>query len=327
MTIRSEGMIKLFLILLFISCSHTSVVREPSSLNLVASLPQLYDALERAQSGETILLDSNASFDFTHQPTLVIDKTITIKSVATNPFKRKAYFFSKGKPAPLMRITAANVVISGLKIEGYEKDTKKVEIEKLNAQGIKGVYQFPITRGIEIKNHGVKIENCEIFGFSHAAIALENSKNVIIEHNHIHHNQRLGLGYGVVLSGQSQANIVHNIFDYNRHSVAGTGHSGQSYSANHNNFGPNHTHSTLDMHGGADRKDGTQIAGKRVEIRDNIVESKDVPVFVHRGVAEEGVYIYRNTIYRKKKKSIGYYNVTEKDVPKHKFKFYDNNFK
>lgn len=312
-----------------LSCSHSTFHRVPASDPSISSLSQFMEALERAKDGDVITLDYKSIFDLTHEKTIEIKKAITIRGYPS-PFKiGQPHFFSKGKPAPMFRITSANVVFNGLKIEGFEKDSKKEEIAELNRQGVKGVYQFPITQGIQINASNVTIKNSELMGFSHAAIIMTNAQNIVIENNNIHHNQRSGLGYGITLSQNSKAIIHNNQFDYNRHSIAGTGHSGQSYVAHHNTFGANHIDSPLDMHGGKDRKDGTQIAGRRVEIRDNVILTKDVPAFIHRGVAEEGVYIYHNVFhYFWKNDAIGYSNgITKKNLPKHKFKFYDNTFK
>jgi hypothetical protein len=315
--------------LLTLSCSQSPFKRLPASSLSIANLSQLLEALERAQDGDVITLDYKSSFDLTHEKTIEINKAITIRGYPS-PFNiGQPHFFSKGRPAPMFRITSPNVVIDGLKIEGFEKDSKKDEIAELNRQGIKGVYQFPITQGIQINASNVTIKNSELMGFSHAAIIMTNAQNIIIEHNNIHHNQRSGLGYGITLSQNSKAIINNNQFDFNRHSIAGTGHSGQSYVAHHNTFGANHIDSPLDMHGGKDRKDGTQIAGRRIEIRDNVILTKDVPAFIHRGIAEEGVYIYRNVFhYFWKSDAIGYSNgITKTQLTKNKFRFYDNTFK
>ncbi|NDG85438.1 MAG: right-handed parallel beta-helix repeat-containing protein, partial [Proteobacteria bacterium] len=238
-------------------------------------------------------------------------------------------FFSKHKPLPLLRIKASGVVLDGLFIEGFERDSKKKEIIELNRKGIKGVYQFPVTRGIDIEAANTTIKNCEIAGFSHAAIFMLEGSSAVIESNSIHHNQRWGLGYGVALHQRSTALIKGNRFDYNRHSIAGSGFSGQSYEAEANEFGVHHSDSPLDMHGGKDRSDGTSIAGKRVEIHHNVVLYSGQPVFIHRGIAEDFVSIHDNEIHHPKPdQAIGYFNgVTRANLPAGKFRYYKNRFK
>jgi len=319
-------------LLLALSCAYHSpgpIGRNPSGLSLVTTYGQLKDRLERARPGERILIDKDAMFDVTNEGTLVIDKAVTLEGYPDPGEKDRATFFHSGKALPMFNIKAPKVKLIGLKFEGVEKDTKKEEIIRLNAQGVKGVYKFPVTRGVDINASDVEISNCEFEGFSHSAIFITGAKNVVIDLNYIHHNQRFGLGYGVALNLGSTAKITRNTFDYNRHSIAGTGHSGQSYEASYNFFGTHHIDTPLDMHGGKDRGDKTQIAGKLVVIHHNLIMGTSVAAFIHRGIAEERVEFYANTLYFKDQdKSIGYYNgVSKKSLPKEKFKYYGNFFK
>src|SRR5690606_13612736 len=131
-------------------------------------------------------------------------------------------------------------------------------------------YGIPNSKGILISHKNVEIENCEIYNWSHAAIFVDNAGSAEIHHNYIHHNQRIGLGYGVMVEGF--ANITANIFDYNRHAIAGSGVPGSGYSAEFNIALQNSSDQghIFDMHGGKDRKDGTNIAGKSVSIKNNL---------------------------------------------------------
>jgi len=71
--------------------------------------------------------------------------------------------------------------------------------------------------------------------------------------------------------------------------------------------GNNHA---FDMHGGADRKDGTNLAGTRIEIYNNtfhkIIDSisGEQPSVVIRGVPAEGAWIHDNYLF---------YNTKEKN--------------
>ena len=323
---------KYLFLFLALSCAHRPsgpVGRTPSGKSLVMSFGQLKERLERAAPGERILIDKYAMFDMTNEGPLIINKSVTLEGFPDPGEKDRATFFHMGKALPIFNIKAPKVKLIGLKFEGVEKDAKKEEIIRLNAQGVKGVYQFPVTRGVDINASEVEISNCEFEGFSHAAIFITAGKNVLIDQNYIHHNQRWGLGYGVALNLGSTAKVTRNTFDYNRHSIAGTGHSGQSYEASYNVFGIHHIATPLDMHGGKDRGDKTQIAGKHVVIHHNDIKGTSVAAFIHRGIAEHRVEIYANTLYFKDQdKAIGYYNgVSKKSLPKEKFKYYGNFFK
>ena len=101
----------------------------------------------------------------------------------------------------------------------------------------------------------ITVDNCEISSFLKAAINIHRAKNVYIHHNRIHHNQcyfpawRSGeenkggaYAYGVNISGEYDVEegdpvdvyIEANIFDSNKHSIAGSGEKGQSYEARYN---------------------------------------------------------------------------------------------
>ena len=323
---------KYLLLFIVLSCAHhpsDPSGRTPSGKNLVMSFGQLKERLERAAPGERILIDKYVMFNMTDEETLVIDRPVTLEGYPDPGENERPTFFHLGKALPIFTIKSPNVKLIGLKFEGVEKDSKKDEIIRLNSQGVKGVYKFPVTRGVDVNASDVEIRNCEFEGFSHSAIFVTSAKNVLVDLNYIHHNQRWGLGYGIALNLGSTAKITRNTFDYNRHSIAGTGHSGQSYEASYNVFGVHHIDTPLDMHGGKDRGDKTQIAGKRVVIHHNEIKGTSVSAFIHRGIAEESVEFFANVLYFKDQdKAIGYYNgVTKKNLPKEKFKYDGNYFK
>ncbi len=54
-----------------------------------------------------------------------------------------------------------------------------------------------------------------------AAIYLRRGEGHRVHHKFLHHNQRQGLGYGVC-HDVAESEITHNLFDWNRHSIAGT---------------------------------------------------------------------------------------------------------
>jgi len=113
----------------------------------------------------------------------------------------------------------------------------------------KGYKSFPIGQGIMGSHPGLEVDNCELFGWSHAAIGSgPEAKGTHIHHNYIHHCHRAGLGYGVCLDG-SDALIEANRFDNTRHAIAGTGVPGTAYEARNNWHGPNIKGHNFDMHG------------------------------------------------------------------------------
>ena len=138
------------------------------------------------------------------------------------------------------------------------------------------------------------IENCEVWAFGRSGIELTpGAEDVAIRHCFLHHNQRIGLGYGVYLD-RANALVEANLFDWYRHCVAGSGLPGTSYEARFNFVLANASGHAFDMHGGRDRGDGTNTAGTTIRIHDNIVEAGQFPAVVIRGRAEQPVEIYSN---------------------------------
>jgi hypothetical protein len=68
----------------------------------------------------------------------------------------------------------------------------------------------------------VRIDHCELLGFSYAT-NFGNEATAQVDHCHIHHNLRDGLGYGVALYSGAWVLITDNEFSQNRHSLASNG--------------------------------------------------------------------------------------------------------
>jgi hypothetical protein len=138
----------------------------------------------------------------------------------------------------------------------------------------------------------LEVDNCEISAFSHAGVFLEKGAGHQIHHNFIHHCQYQGLGYGV--SHDTATSLIElNLFDWNRHSIAATGAPASGYVARHNvELGVSLSH-CFDVHGGKDREDGTDIAGKSIEIYNNTFRAPQTPVRI-RGVPQEKCEVRRN---------------------------------
>ncbi len=153
-------------------------------------------------------------------------------------------------------------------------------------------YKFPTSGAIITKYSGLEVDNCEISAFSHAGIFLKKGEGHHIHHNFIHHCQYNGLGYGVCLDTAASL-IEFNVFNWNRHSIAGTGRPGCSYVARHNIENGVSLGHCFDMHGGRDRGDGTAIAGTSIEIYNNTFWAPETPVVI-RGIPQEKCEIHHN---------------------------------
>ena len=91
--------------------------------------------------------------------------------------------------------------------------------------------------------------------------------------------------------------IEANLFDFCRHCIAGSGHSGCNYEARYNLVLDNATSHSFDMHGGWDRGDGTDIAGGWIRIHHNTFCKSKIELqraIAIRGVPNIGAEIHHN---------------------------------
>jgi hypothetical protein len=188
-----------------------------------------------------------------------------------------------------------NVRITGLRIRG--PNGKRYMEHHTRSFGPGGLgsdyyYKLPTSDGILVEHPRVEVDNCEISNFALGGIELLKGDGHHVHHNYIHHCQYHGLGYGICLSAAS-ALIEFNAFDWNRHSIAGTGQPGCGYVARNNvELGVSSEH-CFDMHGGRDRKDGTDIAGTSIEIYNNTFRAPTLAVNI-RGVPQQKCEVHNN---------------------------------
>ncbi len=271
----------------------------------IENVGDLKNALSKVKPGEIIFIPSDISIDLSHEVTnnnlvLTIPEGVTLAS-------DRGYNGSKGAlikcdklfSGNLFRVTGKKVRVTGLRIQGPDPNRNMEHHQEAFGPGGKGrdfYYTYPTSRGFQVDNDEFTMDNCEISAFSHTAIYLYKGENHSIHHNYMHHCQHMGLGYCITLA-KSNSSIEYNLFDYNRHSIAGTGVSGCSYSAKNNiELGVSLSH-CFDMHGGRDRGDGTDIAGTKIEIINNTFKAPEKAIGI-RGVAEEKCDIYQNWFWK-----------------------------
>jgi hypothetical protein len=276
----------------------------------VSTLDGLLDALQKAKAGQTIFVDGKAEIDCTvrtyiEELVLEIPAGVTLASDRGHDGSPGALIFSDTfKTYPLIKCLGLDVRITGLRLRGPDTeprfDLHEISAKRGAAQGSpegfdhEYYYKFPNSEGIRTEFAGLEVDNCELAGWSHAAIYLIKGDRHHVHHNYIHHNQRNGLGYGVTHGYNPVVSLIEmNVFNANRHSIAGTGAPGNAYEACHNvELGQSLSH-CFDMHGGADRKDGTNIAGAWMKVLHNTFRSYEKPIRI-RGVPEEEALIDNN---------------------------------
>lgn len=267
----------------------------------VRSAEELIAALKRAKPGQVVYVDDFAEIDLTvrvraEKFVLEVPGGVTLASGRGKDASKGALLYSDElKTSPLIRTKGGSVRITGLRIRGPDPEDRTTEMKRLLAQGgHKLYYAFPTSSGIACTHPELEVDNCELWGWSHSAVSLrKGAAQAHIHHNSVHHCQRSGLGYGVCLD-QAAALIEANLFDWCRHHVAGTGRRGTSYEARYNLIlGQANSHS-FDMHGGADRKDGTDIAGDWIRIHHNTFFATRIPAVVIRGRPTKGAEVHHN---------------------------------
>jgi len=267
----------------------------------VKGLDALLDALSKAKAGQVVFIPGETEIDLTariyiEQLVLEVPEGVTIAGNRGHNGSKGALLTSDALKTPVMiRAAGPGVRVTGLRIRG--PNTKRyLEHHRRSfgkgGGGHKYYYKFPTSDGIRTEHPRLEVDNCEISGFAHGGIYLSKGDGHHIHHNFIHHCQYNGLGYGVSHNTASSL-IEYNLFDWNRHSIAGSGRPGSSYVARHNvELGVSLSH-CFDMHGGRDRRDGTDIAGASIEIYNNTFRAPQTPVVI-RGVPQEKCDVHRN---------------------------------
>ena len=264
-------------------------------------LDGLIDALGKAQPGQVVFVPGNAVIDLTariyiEQLELKVPAGVTLASDRGHDGSEGALLTSDALKTPaIIRALGPDVRITGLRIRGPNAKRYLDHHHRSFTKGGGGheyYYKFPIQDGIDTAHDGLEVDNCDISGFGHGGIRLRTGKNHHIHHSFIHHCQHNGLGYGISHDTASSV-IEFNLFDYNRHSIAGTGRPGCMYIARHNvELGTSLSH-CFDMHGGRDRKDGTDIAGTTIEIHNNTFRAPQIPVVI-RGEPQDKCDVHHN---------------------------------
>jgi hypothetical protein len=272
---------------------------------IVDNLDSLLSALEKAKAGDVIFIPGETEIDLTamvyiEQLTLKIPGGVTLAGERGNKGSKGAILTSDAlRTRPLIQIEGPDVRITGLRIKG---PNPKRYLEhhsrafRKGGLGSKYYYLFPTSDGIINRHGSLEVDNCEITAFSHAGISLSRGDKNHIHHCCIHHCQYNGLGYGIS-HGTATSLIEFNIFDSNRHSIAGTGAPGCGYIARNNiELGVSLSH-CFDMHGGRDRDDGTTVAGTTIEIYNNTFRAPQRAINI-RGVPENKCDVHHNWLLK-----------------------------
>lgn len=259
----------------------------------VKTAEELLAALKTAKGGEVVYVDDKAEIDLTDRRGIIIPGGVTLASGRGKGESTGALLYrNELATSPLFLAGGEKVRVTGLRLRGPDQKRRTEQMRQLHKEG--RYYSIPNSDGIISTHPRLEVDNCELWGWSHAAVFLKRgASKAHIHHNYIHHNQRSGLGYGVCID-QSDTLIEANLFDWCRHHIAGTGRPGTSYEARYNLVLENANGHSFDMHGGTDRKDGTDIAGDSIKIHHNTFKATRVQAIVIRGRSRQSAEIHHN---------------------------------
>ena len=293
--------------------------RPPSAgdcVTVVRTRAELEAALASAGPGDVVWIAGDARIDMTDAPSLCIPGGVTLASDRG----------IGGRPGGLIEVETTlsratlracgdDVRVTGIRLFGHESTQCPPEWSSPSRSACTGDIAgdtncrdcMPRSRGIQATDvDRLEVDNCELAGWTYGAVEIARAHDVHVHHNAIHHNQRQGLGYGVVLSGignEADALVDHNRFDYNRHSIAGSGAIGQSYEARDNLVLSHANGHVFDMHGisesasyDAATHGPESVAGTNMRIHRNIVLHGDRDALVVRGRPTEGSWLYDNCL-------------------------------
>jgi hypothetical protein len=273
-----------------------SKIIDPKIANFtVSTRSELMNALQNAVSGQIIYVTDHATINMTGDQNISIPAGVVLAGGRGKNKSLGALIYSDAlETSPLFITSGQGVRITGLRLQGPDPERRTEQMIWLYMQERSS--DMPKSFGIKSSYSNLTVDNCEIFGWSEAAIYLgKGSHNNYIHHNFIHHNQRRGAGYGVWVNRNTDALIEGNVFDWNRHSIAGQGGSpGASYEASYNLVLGNANSHYFDMHGGNDISDSTVPAGGSVKIHHNTFMESSYGAVGIRGVPTEGVWVYKN---------------------------------
>ncbi len=253
---------------------------------VVTTLDELQAALSTATAGDVIFIPSNVTIDTSSvQSGLTIPAGVTVASdrgyngsPGGRIYHPRSSDWGTSSHAVALKAGGDNARVTGVRLEGTDTMVSP--------------RSQPMSGGIVSDGYRVLVDNCEISGFSYFGVSASSgaSNYSYIHHNHIHHCQISGYGYGVLNGGTTL--VEANRFQYMRHAIADGGSASHFYEARYNVFEPPNTHHLLDMHG-----EGRPNCGS-MYVHHNTFKDTSKPAVRLRSVPMETAYIDHNWFWK-----------------------------
>lgn len=273
-------------------------------VTLVGSVSELEAAVASAVSGDIVFVEGSAELDLTGVDLCLPAGVWLASDRGVDGSPGALLHDTETEKDPLIDICGDDVRITGLRILGADPHECPDEWPSDCTGDIEGDSNCrdctPASIGIQTKGYDrLEIDNNELAGWSYAATWFEEGTGHQVHHNFIHHTWRQGLGYGVVLTGEADVDVLvaWNRFDANRHAIAGSGYPVQSYEARDNLVLEHANGHIFDMHGQDEREDdGSEHAGDELLVHGNTLRTDDVYSLVVRGKPLTGSWFYDNCL-------------------------------
>ncbi|HEU5057340.1 MAG TPA: VCBS repeat-containing protein [Kofleriaceae bacterium] len=231
--------------------------------------------------GSVVYVADDAELDLTGLVAIPVPARVTI---ASGGAPGALLFTDRKDTLPLFSATGEGIRFTGLRLRGPDPDIGATP------------YGEPLARAIDARYaDNLQVDHAELSGWSHAAVMFDYAHRGYVHHNSIHHNRRTGLGYGVLLNHDATVLVERNVFDDNRHDIAGTGRRELSYEARYNRASPAGNGHAFDMHGEDEATgNGAPWAGDLIRIHHNSFPGTSQPAIVIRGRPMTGAYVDHN---------------------------------
>lgn len=257
---------------------------DPLSADLIidsfTSAIDFKDAIENEPAGSKIYITGNLVIDLTGLGNqIVLKDNMIIFSDRGDGFSQGALIKTDDKAInglvanedpthiilnkPVFRIFGDNIRITGLRFQGPSDAIN--EGERQDAYMKKCIFSPD--------HENLEIDNCEFYFWPESAIEIGRSSlndplvGNYVHHNYIHHNRQHHFGYGTSVY-ESQVIFSSNLYEANRHDIAGGGGPNCSYEAFCNTILQGGVSHNFDMHAeGAE--DSSSNAGRIMYIHHN----------------------------------------------------------
>lgn len=212
-------------------------VQLPPRVDITANnqVPLFVQAMQTPNT--TVVVANHVQLDLSNRQYIGVASGVVLRG-GRGGLQAGPRLFTTTRPSVLFSIRSgiSNVRITGVRIEGPDMGA-------VDRNGARAVLVDSATN--------VEIDHDEISGWAGAAVSVQDTAGtagspspytsvlpahtVNIHDNFIHHNQAVGGdGYGVVTSYGAHPMIQRNVFDWNRHAIAGDGRDGTGYTAYYN---------------------------------------------------------------------------------------------